>query len=97
MHLVLENSPAFVALWLACSRLGAWMVPADPAAPILELSRQLRRIEAVVTVGSNERADDITLAAEQASDRIVAIPVDPSVWSATCTGPMPTSRTRQPG
>ena len=31
VHLTLANSPAFVACWLAAARLGAAIVPADPA------------------------------------------------------------------
>jgi carnitine-CoA ligase len=30
VHVVLRNCPAFVAIWLACARLGAWLVPVDP-------------------------------------------------------------------
>ena len=32
MHLALTNSPSFVAVWLACAQLGAWIVPSDPMA-----------------------------------------------------------------
>ena len=32
VHLALTNSPTFIAVWLAASRLGAWIVPSDPMA-----------------------------------------------------------------
>ncbi|WP_208024422.1 AMP-binding protein [Amycolatopsis pithecellobii] len=42
VHVCLANSPAFIALWLAVSRLGAWMIPVDPgtgrAMTVLELT-----------------------------------------------------------
>ena len=40
VHLVLSNSPAFVACWLAASRLGACIVAADPRSTAYELARQ---------------------------------------------------------
>ena len=36
LHVVLDNGPAFVAVWLAASRLGAVIVPADPRSPSFE-------------------------------------------------------------
>jgi crotonobetaine/carnitine-CoA ligase len=33
VHVVLRDCPAFIAIWLACARSGAWMVPADPCSP----------------------------------------------------------------
>ena len=38
VHLCLRNSPAFIAVWLATAKLGAWMVPVDPASS-METSR----------------------------------------------------------
>src|SRR5262249_58653504 len=40
LHLSLPNSPAFVALWLASMRLGAWILPSDPQATAPELRHQ---------------------------------------------------------
>ena len=31
IHVALRNCPAFVAIWLAVTDLGAWIVPVDPA------------------------------------------------------------------
>jgi carnitine-CoA ligase len=56
VHLALTNSPAFVATWLAVTRLGAWMVPSDPKATATELAGHVRRTRPVVGVCSEERA-----------------------------------------
>jgi len=56
VHLVLRNSPAFVAAWLATARLGAWMVPSDPEATAAELAEHLRRTGAAAAVVGDGRA-----------------------------------------
>ena len=43
VHLALANSPAFVALWLAAVRIGAWIVPSDPQSTSAELRVHLSR------------------------------------------------------
>ena len=43
VHLALTNSPAFVALWLATIRLGAWLVPSDPMSAAPELAEHIER------------------------------------------------------
>ena len=43
VHLALTNSPAFVALWLAANRLGAWIVPSDPMGKVPELADHIER------------------------------------------------------
>ncbi len=43
VHLALANGPAFVAIWLATIRLGAWMVPSDPHGKAPELSGHIGR------------------------------------------------------
>ncbi|MHC5263534.1 class I adenylate-forming enzyme family protein [Streptomyces sp. UC4497] len=50
VHVALRNCPAFVALWLAVARLGAWMVPVDPASSVRDIDRQVRRVRPVVGV-----------------------------------------------
>jgi len=55
VHLALANSPAFVVLWLAVARLGAWMVPADPQATSRDLALQMNRVHPVVGVCSARR------------------------------------------
>ena len=57
VHLVLANSPAFVVVWLAAMRLGAWMVPSDPFATTDELAGHLARTSARIGVCSTARAD----------------------------------------
>ncbi len=57
VHLALTNSPAFIAVWLATMRLGAWMVPSDPIGTAPELAAHLRRTAPRVGFGSTARAD----------------------------------------
>ena len=56
VHLALTNSPTFVAVWLACAQLGAWIVPSDPMARAPELEGHIRRTGPVVGVCSVDRA-----------------------------------------
>ncbi len=56
VHLALTNSPAFIAIWLATLRLGAWMVPSDPMGTAPELAGHLRRTAPRVGFGSVARA-----------------------------------------
>lgn len=43
VHVALRNSPAFVLIWLAAARLGAWFVSVDPASSRKDLEQQIRR------------------------------------------------------
>lgn len=56
VHVVVRNSPAFVALWLAAARLGAWLVPVDPASAERDIANQVRRTRPVVGVYAVARA-----------------------------------------
>ncbi|HEX9042300.1 MAG TPA: class I adenylate-forming enzyme family protein [Trebonia sp.] len=56
VHVVLRNCPAFVAIWLACARSGAWIVPADPTSTARDVSRQLDRVPAMIVVARDGRA-----------------------------------------
>ncbi len=56
VHVALSNSPAFVAIWLAATMLGATLVPSDPEASARELASCLRRTRPAVGVGSLRRA-----------------------------------------
>lgn len=56
VHVALRNSPAFLAFWLACSRIGAWMVPVDPASSERDLRRQLDRVTPRLGVCGGSRA-----------------------------------------
>jgi crotonobetaine/carnitine-CoA ligase len=57
VHLALTSSPAFVAVWLAAGRLGAWIVPSDPMAAAPELADALARTAPVVGICAGARAD----------------------------------------
>lgn len=57
VHVALTNCPAFVAIWLAVSRLGAWMVAADPRASRDELAAQVARVEPVLGIVASSRKD----------------------------------------
>jgi carnitine-CoA ligase len=63
VSVALTNSPAFVAIWLACARLGAVLVPSDPAATSRELTECLSRTSPVVGIGSRRRAAEYEAAA----------------------------------
>lgn len=56
VHLCLRNCPGFVTLWVAAARLGAWIVPADPAATSRDLRRHFERVNPVVGFAATERA-----------------------------------------
>lgn len=80
VHLALRNSPAFVAAWLAASRLGSHIVPADPASTGRELGEHLVRTRPAVAIGAAERADahrvGLATAASAGVDDITVIAVD---------------------
>ncbi|MEV4245107.1 AMP-binding protein [Streptosporangium canum] len=88
---VLRNSPAFVAIWLACAKLGAAMVPSDPSSTAPELAVHLRRTAAVLGICAPERATALRVAASQvAGVAVVEVPeadvtldglaADPPLW-----------------
>ena len=56
VHVVLRNCPAFVALWLAAARLGAWVVPVDPESAARDIAGQVRRVAPAVAVCAAARA-----------------------------------------
>jgi crotonobetaine/carnitine-CoA ligase len=78
VHLALKSCPAFVALWLAVTRLGAWMVPSDPQASATELTGHIARTRAVVGVCARDRADvyRAAVAAVDSAQRPTVIEVD---------------------
>jgi len=57
VHLALPNCPAFVAVWLAVSRLGAWMVAADPRASSEEIADQFARTSPVLGIAASAGED----------------------------------------
>jgi len=43
IHLALTNSPTFVAVWIAATKMGAWIVPSDPMGREAELAGHIER------------------------------------------------------
>jgi len=72
VHLALTNSPAFVATWIAATRLGAAIVPSDPMATVAELADHLERTRPAVGLCSRERADTYRAAVSLAAELAVA-------------------------
>jgi crotonobetaine/carnitine-CoA ligase len=72
VHVVLANSPAFVAVWLACVRLGAVLVPSDPRATARELGVHARRTDPAVAVVRPAAAEAYRAAAPGVPVAVVA-------------------------
>jgi len=79
VHLALANSPAFVAVWLAASQLGAWIVPSDPAATAAELAEHVKRTAPVVGVCAHSRTAVYREGAAGGPDIIAVDEADPDV------------------
>jgi crotonobetaine/carnitine-CoA ligase len=73
VHLVLTNSPTFVAVWLAAARLGAWIVPSDPGATAVELAGHIDRTTPLVGVCGADRA---AVYKEAVASRLEVIEID---------------------
>jgi crotonobetaine/carnitine-CoA ligase len=74
VHVVLRNCPAFIAVWLACARSGAWMVPVDPTSTARDISRQLDRVRPAAGICAASRADVyVTGVKESAAGRLTTI------------------------
>lgn len=73
VHLVLRNCPAFVALWLAASRLGATMVPVDPSSTARDVARQVRHTGPALVVCSEENAEVVAEALAGDRRRVVVV------------------------
>jgi len=71
VNLALTNSPAFVATWLACARLGAWIVPSDPQSRTQELIEHQSRTNTRVGICSVHRQDEFMAAVNHAFPVIV--------------------------
>jgi crotonobetaine/carnitine-CoA ligase len=65
VHLALTNSPAFVALWLAAVRLGAWIVPSDPMGATPELAGHIERTRPRIGFCATTRAEVYRAAAAE--------------------------------
>ena len=69
VHLALTNSPTFVAVWLAASRLGAWIVPSDPMGRTPELAGHIERTRPAVGLCAGARAATYRAAVHEAGRR----------------------------
>ena len=73
VSVALTNSPAFVAIWIATVRLGAWLVPSNPMAPMPELAEHIARTRPVIGFCAVTRADTYRAAAADAHMHLVEI------------------------
>ncbi len=73
VHLALTNSPTFIAVWLAATRLGAWIVPSDPMGATAELRGHIQRTRPVVGFCARSRADTYLAAATPADVHVVMV------------------------
>ena len=54
VHIVLPNHPAFLALWLGTSLLGATLVPSNPRAPARELRQHVETARPVLAIAHED-------------------------------------------
>jgi crotonobetaine/carnitine-CoA ligase len=73
VSVALTNSPAFIAIWLATVRLGAWLVPSDPMGAEPELAGHIRRTRPIVGFCAMERSATYRAAAAGAFVSIIEI------------------------
>lgn len=78
VQLVLRNCPAFVALWLAVTRLGAWMVPVDPASAAGDIGNQVLRVRPSLVVIAEARAATFRQGARDAVPTVIELAEDAS-------------------
>lgn len=57
IHVCLRNSPGFIAVWLAAAKLGAWIIPVDPASSPRDIATQVARVRPVVGVCAAQHAE----------------------------------------
>jgi crotonobetaine/carnitine-CoA ligase len=76
VHLALTNSPTFVAAWLACTTLGAWIVPSDPMSTALELGEHMTRTGPSVGICAAQRSDVFRTACDGVTEAPRIIEVD---------------------
>ncbi|GAB3564297.1 class I adenylate-forming enzyme family protein [Spelaeicoccus albus] len=57
IHLALKNCPAFIALWLAAAKIGAWIVPVDPSSAAREIASQIERTSPRIGIYAAARGD----------------------------------------
>ncbi|MEQ8718567.1 MAG: AMP-binding protein [Acidimicrobiales bacterium] len=77
VHLALTNSPSFIATWLACTRLGAAMVPSDPQGRAPELAAHIARTRPVVGVCAVSGAEEYGRGVAESGHDVAVVAVDP--------------------
>ena len=92
VHLVLANSPAFVATWLAAMQLGAWIVPSDPFAPAGELGGHLSRTSARIGICSSDRVDTYRNAVGDRATDLIAVDEDDTTLDVLAGPPVTRAR-----
>lgn len=73
VHVALANSPAFVMAWLAAARLGAWLVPVDPASSARDIANQIRRTTPTLGICAAARQDAYLEGAAGQLDAIITV------------------------
>jgi crotonobetaine/carnitine-CoA ligase len=76
VSVALTNSPAFVAVWIATVRLGAWLVPSDPMAARPELTGHISRTQPTIGFCAIPRAETYRAAVAAAGTGTTVIEVD---------------------
>ncbi|MGB3698949.1 MAG: AMP-binding protein [Gordonia sp. (in: high G+C Gram-positive bacteria)] len=100
IHVCLRNCPAFVAVWLAAARLGAWINPVDPTTGRIELAQQMRRTDAKLGVCAPDRSVDYRAAAADVGVPVLEVATtaaglsDLTTAAATATVPVPDPNAR---
>jgi carnitine-CoA ligase len=89
VHVALTNSPAFIALWLACAQLGAVLVPSDPAATSRELAECFARTSPVAGIGSRRRPAEYEAATANRATTVVLIDEDDTGLDSIRAEPWP--------
>ncbi|MEU9885534.1 class I adenylate-forming enzyme family protein [Sphaerisporangium sp. NPDC051011] len=74
VHVALRNCPGFLAAWLACARLGAWIVPVDPASGERELATQMERVKPRLGLYGATRSGAYRAAASQRGLEALELP-----------------------
>ncbi len=76
VHIVLSNTPTFVAVWLASMGLGAWIVPSDPMGSADELAGHVHRTRPAVGLCAIDRADVYRRAVASSGVPVTVVAID---------------------
>lgn len=99
VHLCLKNCPGFIAVWLAISKIGAWMVPVDPASTARDIESQIGRVRPKLGICGSQRAEDYRAGARSQPDLPIILidekASDVSAGGSLIRGSLPASPTRR--